>query len=244
MKERRGGASSRFGQSSSRSSSRLRRDGRVGSAAQAAVDRSERRRLDADARSLFPFRRKTRRGLGVPLVVRRREREGPSRATLRRSLAAVRPAEGAKCPRCWQVRTDVEPERDLRALPPRRRRVESGRAAPARLFRNLARRRGPGPGHEGDRGRADPASRHDPGHPRLLRPDAREEQGHRVRPLRVHRLARAHGDPHARGGRGLPRRPRVVAHLARRRSRACRPLSPSSWAGPSGTSSTAFAFSR
>jgi isoleucyl-tRNA synthetase len=90
----------------------LRRDGKVGSSAQAAVEIAPNAELDADlARVGLPLS-KLAEFLNMPEVVRVNSApEGPSPSLpFYGGLSLlVRPAEGVKCPRCWQVRRDVEP---------------------------------------------------------------------------------------------------------------------------------------
>jgi isoleucyl-tRNA synthetase len=80
----------------------LRAEGRVGSASQATVALGRGGALDAALSTLSLSEEKLADVFGTPSVVR----EGGADAVL------ARPAEGAKCPRCWQVRTDVEPGGD------------------------------------------------------------------------------------------------------------------------------------
>ena len=90
----------------------LRRDGKVGSSAQAAVEIAPNAELDADlARVGLPLS-KLAEFLNMPEVVRVNSApEGPSPSLpfYGGISLLVRPAEGVKCPRCWQVRRDVEP---------------------------------------------------------------------------------------------------------------------------------------
>jgi isoleucyl-tRNA synthetase len=80
----------------------LRADGRVGNAAQAvaAVGRGE--DVDRALALLHLSEERLADVFGTASVVR----EGEADAVL------ARPADGAKCPRCWQVRKDVEPGED------------------------------------------------------------------------------------------------------------------------------------
>ncbi len=88
----------------------LRRDGRVGSAAQAAVEIGPSQAFDADLALSSLSEEKLGEVLGVPVVVRSTRATGSEQSDLYGGLPlSVRPAEGAKCPRCWQVRPDVEP---------------------------------------------------------------------------------------------------------------------------------------
>ena len=80
----------------------LRRDGKVGSAAQAEAVVGRAAGLDEALRILSLSEEKLAEVLGVASVVRDAAIEG----------VLARPAEGAKCPRCWQVRRDVEPRED------------------------------------------------------------------------------------------------------------------------------------
>ena len=80
----------------------LRRDGRVGSAGQATAVIGPEAVLDEALRTLSLSEEKLAEVLGTPSVAR----EGEAG-----SLSA-RAARGAKCPRCWQVRSDVEPGDD------------------------------------------------------------------------------------------------------------------------------------
>ena len=89
----------------------LRRDGRVGSAAQAAVEIGPSAALDADLALASLSEEKLAEVLGVPLVVRSTAARASEQSDLSGGLSLlVRPAEGTKCPRCWQVRADVEPD--------------------------------------------------------------------------------------------------------------------------------------
>ncbi|MEO8586827.1 MAG: isoleucine--tRNA ligase [Acidobacteriota bacterium] len=82
----------------------LRREGRVGSASQAvaALPRSE--DVDRALALLHLSEEKLADVFGASSVARVEGAEAHS--------ASARPAEGAKCPRCWQVRSDVEPGDD------------------------------------------------------------------------------------------------------------------------------------
>jgi isoleucyl-tRNA synthetase len=80
----------------------LRRDGSVGSAAQAEAVVGRDAGLDEAFRALSLSEERLAEVLAVPSVTRDAAAEG----------VLVRPAEGAKCPRCWQVRKDVEPGTD------------------------------------------------------------------------------------------------------------------------------------
>jgi isoleucyl-tRNA synthetase len=80
----------------------LRRDGTVGSSSQAMAAVGRGGPVDEALAALSLSEEKLAEVFGVPLVAR----EGGADAF------AVRPAEGAKCPRCWQVRKDVEPGDD------------------------------------------------------------------------------------------------------------------------------------
>jgi isoleucyl-tRNA synthetase len=80
----------------------LRREGLVGSAAQATAVVGRVAGLDEALRTLSLSEEKLAEVLAVPSLVRDAGAEG----------VLVRPAEGAKCPRCWQVRKDVEPGDD------------------------------------------------------------------------------------------------------------------------------------
>jgi isoleucyl-tRNA synthetase len=86
----------------------LRRDGSVGSAAQAAVEIGSGAALDADLRVLSLSDLRLAELLAVPQLVRSPAVEGPGTGDLYGDLfLRVRPADGTKCPRCWQVRPDV-----------------------------------------------------------------------------------------------------------------------------------------
>jgi isoleucyl-tRNA synthetase len=87
----------------------LRRDGKVGSAAQAAVEIGPSEALDADLALSSLSEEKLAEVLGVPLVARGAAAPASEQSGLYGGLSLlVRPAEGDKCPRCWQVRKDVE----------------------------------------------------------------------------------------------------------------------------------------
>jgi isoleucyl-tRNA synthetase len=77
----------------------LRREGRVGSAAQAEAVVGRFAGFDEALRTLSLSEGKFAEVLAVPSLVRDAAAEGVS----------VRPAQGTKCPRCWQVRMDVGP---------------------------------------------------------------------------------------------------------------------------------------
>ncbi len=77
----------------------LRREGRVGSAAQAEAVVGRVAGFDEALRTLSLSEEEFAEVLAVPSLVRDAAAEGVS----------VRPAQGTKCSRCWQVRTDVEP---------------------------------------------------------------------------------------------------------------------------------------
>ena len=78
----------------------LRREGKVGSASQATVAVGRGGAVD-EALAVLSFTEEELAGVfGTPSVVR----EGGAKAVV------VRPADGTKCARCWQVRTDVGPE--------------------------------------------------------------------------------------------------------------------------------------
>jgi len=76
----------------------LRREGKVGSPSQAVAAVGRGGDVDKALRTLSLSEEKLADVFGTPSVVR----EGEADAI------AVRPAEGLKCPRCWQVRNDVE----------------------------------------------------------------------------------------------------------------------------------------
>ena len=80
----------------------LRRDGAVGSASQATAVVGRGGAVSAALASLSLSEETLADVFGTPSVVW----EGESDSVL------VRPAEGVKCPRCWQVRKDVEPGDD------------------------------------------------------------------------------------------------------------------------------------
>ncbi|HSB37408.1 MAG TPA: hypothetical protein VLH41_11050, partial [Thermoanaerobaculia bacterium] len=76
------------------------REGKVGSASQATVAVGRSVAVD-EALAVLSFSEEELAGVfGTPSVVR----ESGAKAV------AVRPASGTKCPRCWQVRPDVEPD--------------------------------------------------------------------------------------------------------------------------------------
>jgi isoleucyl-tRNA synthetase len=80
----------------------LRREGRVGNAAQAVAVVGRGEDVDRALALLHLSEERLADVFGTSSVVR----EGGADAVL------ARPAEGAKCPRCWQVREDVEPGED------------------------------------------------------------------------------------------------------------------------------------
>jgi isoleucyl-tRNA synthetase len=87
----------------------LRREGSVGSAAQAAVEIGPSPALDADLALSSLSEEKLAEVFGVPLVERSTSTSASEQSDLYGGLSLlVRPAEGDKCPRCWQVRKDVE----------------------------------------------------------------------------------------------------------------------------------------
>jgi isoleucyl-tRNA synthetase len=89
----------------------LRRDGRVGSAAQAAVEIGGDSALDDDLRALSLSDEKLAELFAVPQVVRAGGAPASDTAEPYGALSIdVRPADGAKCPRCWQVRRDCGAE--------------------------------------------------------------------------------------------------------------------------------------
>ena len=92
----------------------LRRSGVVGSAAQAAVEIGPSSALDADLALCSLSEEKLAEFFGVPQLVRGGGVAGSESKDLKDLYGGlsllVRPAEGAKCPRCWQVRADVEPD--------------------------------------------------------------------------------------------------------------------------------------
>ncbi len=94
----------------------LRREGKVGGAAQAVVRLEETEKLKEAIQSLGfrePYSYSFAEIFGTPSV-----ELGPRPKVERLNEAfggtalVVAPAEGAKCPRCWQVRKDVEPGDD------------------------------------------------------------------------------------------------------------------------------------
>ncbi len=80
----------------------LRRESKVGSASQAVAAIGCSEDIDRALALLHLSEEKLADVFGTPSVVR----EGEADAVL------ARPAEGTKCPRCWQVRKDVEPGED------------------------------------------------------------------------------------------------------------------------------------
>ncbi len=80
----------------------LRREGKVGSASQATPVVGRGGEVDEALAILSLSEEKLADLFGTPSVVR----EGGT------EIFAVRPADGLKCPRCWQVRKDVEPGDD------------------------------------------------------------------------------------------------------------------------------------
>jgi isoleucyl-tRNA synthetase len=90
----------------------LRREGKVGGAAQAVVRIEETEKLK-EAIQLLGLRTSFAEIFGTPSV-----ELGPRPEVTHLTEAfggtalVVAPAEGVKCPRCWQVRKDVEPEPD------------------------------------------------------------------------------------------------------------------------------------
>jgi len=80
----------------------LRREGKVGSASQAAAAVGRGGAVDEALFILSLSEEKLAEVFGTPFVVREGEADAVS----------VRPAEGVKCPRCWQVRKDIEPGDD------------------------------------------------------------------------------------------------------------------------------------
>ena len=80
----------------------LRREGRVGSAGQAAAAVGRGGDVDRALTLLHLSEEKLADVFGTSYVVREGEADRVS----------ARPAEGSKCPRCWQVRKDVEPGED------------------------------------------------------------------------------------------------------------------------------------
>jgi len=100
----------------------LRRDGLVGNAAQAEVEVTSAPAFEQGlgrAGIRFSYLSEI---FGVPSVVRR----DPEAATADVPVS-VRPAEGVKCPRCWQTRRDAGPD----GLCGRCREVVSGGGATA-----------------------------------------------------------------------------------------------------------------
>ena len=87
----------------------LRRSGAVGSSAQAMVEIGPSAEFDTDLATCGLDLVRLAEALNVPEVSRNRPFEGAVVLPDWGGLAVlVRPAEGMKCPRCWQVRTDVE----------------------------------------------------------------------------------------------------------------------------------------
>jgi hypothetical protein len=80
----------------------LRRENQVGSASQATAVMGRGGAVDEALAALSLSEERLPDVFGTPSVVR----EGGA------DSIAARPAEGAKCPRCWQVRKDVEPGDD------------------------------------------------------------------------------------------------------------------------------------
>ncbi|MGE5347323.1 MAG: isoleucine--tRNA ligase [Acidithiobacillales bacterium] len=86
----------------------LRRDGKVGSSSQAAVEIGASSVLDDDLEILLLSEERLAEFLAVPQVVRAAGAPGAGGTEVYGGLNVdVRPAEGAKCARCWQVRRDV-----------------------------------------------------------------------------------------------------------------------------------------
>jgi len=81
----------------------LRRDGSVGGAGQAAAVVARSEDVDRALALLHLSEEKLSDVFGTSYVVREE---------LTGAAVLARPAEGAKCPRCWQVRRDVEPGED------------------------------------------------------------------------------------------------------------------------------------
>jgi isoleucyl-tRNA synthetase len=91
----------------------LRREGKVGGAAQAVVRIGENKELEETIQLLgfnpFSFAEI----FGTPCVeLGPRPKVERLNAAFGGTALIVAPAEGAKCPRCWQVRKDVEPGDD------------------------------------------------------------------------------------------------------------------------------------
>jgi isoleucyl-tRNA synthetase len=84
----------------------LRRDGSVGSSAQAAVVLGANAALAADLATTGLGRAGLAELFNVPEV--RLEESGEPASAYEGLLLSVVAAEGSKCPRCWQVRRDVE----------------------------------------------------------------------------------------------------------------------------------------
>ena len=192
MKERRGDASSRFGRSSCRPSSRSARDGKVGSAAQAtavvgrggAVDEalallhlSEEKLADvfgysvgrARGRARRPSLRPPRRRREVPALLAGPARTSSPGAAAALRVAAARVVGGEQSSACTRRASSISASRSPSS--------SSTRSTKAIVAARI-------PLHDTI-----------PRHPGLLRPHAREEHRRRVRPLRVARLARADRDP-------------------------------------------------
>jgi isoleucyl-tRNA synthetase len=86
----------------------LRRDGSVGSAAQATVEIGGSAALDADLEALSLSEENLAELFAVPAVVRTDSGPASDAGEPYGGLTVeVRPADGAKCPRCWQVRRDT-----------------------------------------------------------------------------------------------------------------------------------------
>jgi isoleucyl-tRNA synthetase len=92
----------------------LRREGKVGGAAQALVRIGESDELRKAIQSLGfhePYSLSFAEIFGTPSVeLRPGLRDDRLNAAFGGTALVVAPAEGAKCPRCWQVRADVEPD--------------------------------------------------------------------------------------------------------------------------------------
>ena len=100
----------------------------MGSAAQAAVEIGGSAPLDDDLRALSLSEEKLAELLAVPQLVRAGGSTASASTDLYGGLAVdVRPAEGTKCPRCWQVRRDTGEE----GLCDRCRKVVRGLVRPA-----------------------------------------------------------------------------------------------------------------
>ena len=239
MKERRGAALLALRASFLAQLEPLRRDGTVGSASQATAVVGRGEDVDEALAALFTFQKKD-----SPTSSGRAVRRAGGR---RRGASSVRPADGREVPAVL-----AGPEgrragrrRRLRALPrassasriapvPRRLALSSASRSPSWLSTRSRRRSC----------RADPAARHDPRDPRVLRPHARAEHRRRLRYLRVLGSPGADDAPDARRRRRLlrpfsPGRCRRPVTLTRPPDRArAHPR-----AGPSETSSTASASS-